>query len=148
MVNGGVPKVIGDSPLTIHDSPFTKLSSAMLTNQEQEFIRYWEANRQSKKRFLRQFSMGFPLGVGIVLVVLVNLLSGWYKKADMVLQTHSSVIIVVLIAGVGIATFVTVFSSKHKWDQNEQRYLELKAREQGFTGERTGAEETPEKEEW
>ncbi|MEI6947715.1 hypothetical protein V9K67_11020 [Paraflavisolibacter sp. H34] len=119
----------------------------MLTQQEQDFIRYWEANRLNKKRFLRQFSLGFPLGVGIVLVILVNLLSGWYKKADMVLQTHSSVIIVVLIAGVGIATFVTIFSSRHKWEQNEQRYHELKAREAGKEGYKAPAEETG-PEEW
>ena len=98
----------------------------MLSQQEQDFIRYWEVNRLSKKRFLRQFSIGLPLGVLIVVAIFVNALSGWYRQADMVLRNNSSLMLVIVIALLIIAIFIAVFSSKHKWDQNEQRYLELK----------------------
>jgi|SRR5438093_8074120 len=101
----------------------------MLTRQEQEFISYWEANRLQKKRFLRQFSIGLPLSVAIVAAIFVNLFSGWYKQADMIVRTHSSVIIVILLAAVGIAVFMTIFSGRYQWEQNEQRYQELKAKE-------------------
>ncbi len=97
----------------------------MLSKQDQDFLRYWEANRLKKKKFLRQFSVGLPLSVLIVAVLFVNILSGWYKRADMVIRSNSSVIIVVIIAAIGIAVFMTIFSSKHKWEQNEQRYQEL-----------------------
>ena len=105
----------------------------MLTEEEKDFVRYWEANRLNKKRFLRQFSIGLPLSVGMVLVLFINLFSGWYKKADMELRSNSSVLIVILIAVAAIAVFITVFSSKHKWDQNEQRYNELRVKEKANT---------------
>jgi hypothetical protein len=61
----------------------------------------------------------------IGVAVLINFLSGWYKRADMELHSDSSVIVVVLIAVVGIVVFMTIFSAHHKWDQNELHYQEL-----------------------
>ena len=101
----------------------------MLTKEEKDFLAYWEANRLHKKRFLRQFSIGLPVGVLLVAAVFVNLLSGWYKKADMIIRSNSSLLATILIALVAIAVFFTIFSSRHKWEQNEQRYQELKAKE-------------------
>jgi uncharacterized membrane protein len=98
----------------------------MLSQQEKDFLHYWEANRLNKKRFLRQFSIGLPVGVLIVVLVFVNLLSGWYKKAEMQLRSNSSLILVVIVALLVTAAFIAIFSSKHKWEQNEQRYEELK----------------------
>jgi membrane protein YdbS with pleckstrin-like domain len=106
----------------------------MLTKQEENFIRYWENNRSRKKKFLRQFSIGLPLSVLIVVVLFFNVFSGWYERADMVLRSNSSLIIVILIAVVGISVFVTVFASRHKWDQNEQRYQELKSKKAKASG--------------
>lgn len=102
----------------------------MLTKDEQAFVDYWAGARQHKKSFLRKFSIGLPLGVLIVAGSLVSLLSGWYKKADMALHMDGSVILVVLIAGLAIVIFITLFSAHHKWDQNELRYRELLAREE------------------
>ena len=98
----------------------------MLSQQEKDFLRYWEVNRLSKKRFLRQFSIGLPLGVLIVVAIFFNLMSGWYKKADAVVRSNSSVIPVIIIALIITAVFIAIFSSRHKWEQNEQRYNELK----------------------
>jgi len=97
----------------------------MLTKQEEAFLRYWGEQRLKKKQFFRKFSIGLPLGVFIVLALMVNFLSGWYEKADRSLRQHSSVIIVVLIAGLAIVVFITLFSIRHKWDQNELHYHEL-----------------------
>jgi len=102
----------------------------MLLKKEEEFLRYWEENRILKKKFLRQFSIGLPIAVVLVVVLFINLLSGWYVKADMVLRGNSSVIVVILIAVVGIVFFVTFFAGNHKWDQNEQRYQELLLKKQ------------------
>ena len=99
--------------------------SIMLTQEEQNFIRYWEQQRLRKKQFLRKFSIGLPLGVLIALGLFINILSGWYKKADMELRSNSSLIITIVIAVIGIVLFITLFSSHHKWDQNEQHYKEL-----------------------
>ena len=97
----------------------------MLSQHDENFIRFWTEQRQKKKQFLRKTSFGFPLGVFIVLATMVSLFSGWYKKADMVLHEYSSLIIMILIAGFGIVTFITIFSAQHKWDQNELHYQEL-----------------------
>lgn len=98
----------------------------MLSQQNKDFLRYWEENRLNKKRFLRQFSIGLPVGVLLVVLVFINLLSGWYKKAEMQLRSNSSLIPVVIVALLITAVFIAIFSSKHKWEQNEQRYQELK----------------------
>ncbi len=101
----------------------------MVTKQEHDFLRYWEENRFRKKKFLRQFSIALPLGVVMVVALFINLLSGWYQKADAVLRSNSSVIIVILIAVVAIMFFITYFSGNYKWEQNEQRYQELRMKE-------------------
>lgn len=97
----------------------------MLTKEDENFIKYWEDQRQRKKQFLRKISFGLPLGVFMVLAVFISMLSGWYQKADMVLHEYSSLIIVVLVAGLAIIFFITYFSAQHKWDMNEQHYQEL-----------------------
>lgn len=97
----------------------------MLNKKEEDFLQYWEVQRKNKKQFLRKVSIGLPLGVLLAVAVLINFLSGWYKKADMDIRTHSSVIIVVLIALVGIVVFITIFSAHYRWDQNEMQYKEL-----------------------
>ena len=97
----------------------------MLTKEEQKYLAYWSVQREHKKRFLSKLSVGFPLGVLVVGLLLLNFLSGWYKKADILIRSNSSLIIVVLVAAIAIVAFITIFSARHKWDQNEQHYLEL-----------------------
>ncbi|HEX2605858.1 MAG TPA: hypothetical protein VHK91_00700 [Flavisolibacter sp.] len=97
----------------------------MLTQEEEKFVAYWSAQRLRKKQFLRKFSIGLPLGVIIAVAVIINLVSGWYEKADMELHRDSSLIVVILIALIAIVVFITLFSAHHKWDRNEQFYQEL-----------------------
>lgn len=101
-----------------------------MTKNEEDFIRYWEVERTKKKKFLRKTSIGLPLAVIIVVALVINFLSGWYDKADMVIRQNASVIIVVLIAAIAIVVFITLFASRHKWDQNELHYAELMAKKQ------------------
>ncbi len=91
---------------------------------------YWESNRLRRKRGIRQLSIGLPLSVLIVFAIFANFLSGWYPRAEAAFRADSSIIFIVLIAVLGIVVFTTIFSIKHKWDINEQRYQELKARKQ------------------
>lgn len=97
----------------------------MLTQEEQSFLDYWAQQRLQKKKSLKTFSIGLPLGVMIVLALFVNVLVGWHKKAAMVLQGHGSIIITVVVAAVGIVVFMTIFARNHQWDMYEQRYQEL-----------------------
>jgi Na+/melibiose symporter-like transporter len=97
----------------------------MLTPEEKAFIEYWSVRRTEKKKSLRQFTIGLPLGVMIVLALFVNLVSGWHKRAAMALQNNASLIVVILVAAIGIVVFMTVFARNHERDQNETRYQEL-----------------------
>jgi formate hydrogenlyase subunit 3/multisubunit Na+/H+ antiporter MnhD subunit len=101
-----------------------------LTKQETDFIAYWQANRGQKKKFLRQFSLGLPLGVAMVLAIFINIFSGWNKRVEMIVRGDASSMYMVIIAVVAIVIFMTIFSSRYKWEQNEQRYQELKQKQQ------------------
>ena len=102
----------------------------MLTQEDENFLHYWSNQRQRKKQFLSKTSIGLPLGVFIVLATMVSLLAGWYPRANMILHEYSSLIIVIIIAGLGIVAFITIFSAQHKWDQNELHYNELLRKKQ------------------
>ncbi len=101
----------------------------MYSKEEEEFIKYWEANRKKKKRLFRQVLVGLPAGLILMIAILVNFMSGWYKRATMVANADPSFFIILLIAGIIIVAFAGIFSSYHKWDINENRYKELKSRE-------------------
>ena len=100
----------------------------MLTKQEEEFINYWEAARLKKKKSVWQFSVGLPLAVCIVLALFVNLVSGWYKRADMIIRSNASLLITIMLAAMGIVAFISYFSARHQWEQKEQQYQELLAK--------------------
>jgi len=107
---------------------FNFAPTIMLTEDEKLFLEYWEANRLRKKKVWRQLSVGLPLGVAMVIGIVINIFSGWYKRADMKIRTDGSVILVIVIAAILIVIFTTVFSAKHRWDLNEQRYREFLAK--------------------
>jgi FtsH-binding integral membrane protein len=100
----------------------------MLSQNEKDFVDYWEHNRIRKKKVLKQLYVGLPLGVLIVAAIFINFFSGWDKRAQMIINTDPSLILVVIIASLLIVVFIAIFSVRHNWDLNEQRYKELLAR--------------------
>lgn len=96
----------------------------MLTPEEKKFIEYWESNREKEKNVFRQLRYGLPIALVMAILILVNFSSGWYERANMVAFSQSTPI-ALLVALVAIVVFWSVFSKKHKWDMNEQRYKEL-----------------------
>jgi len=100
----------------------------MLNDQEKDFIAFWEANRLRQRKFIKYIQYGLPLGVAIGFGILVNLASGWYKQASMIVNADPSLILVLLIALILIIVFISVFTVRHRWDLNEQRYRELLSR--------------------
>lgn len=97
----------------------------MLTPEEEKFVQYWQEQRQHKKKFLRNFSIALPALSLLAILFFINFLSGWYGKADKELRRHSSLVIVILVAVIGIVVFVTIFSARQKWEQNEAEYEAL-----------------------
>jgi H+/gluconate symporter-like permease len=97
----------------------------MLTEEEEAFIIYWKANREKQKRSFRQFLLGIPLALLFVIPIWLNFFSGWYKRASMIRSTSEFSPGVLLLALILIVVFIAVFSRKFRWDQYEQRYIEL-----------------------
>ena len=97
----------------------------MLTKEEEDFIRYWEKNRLRHKKVVRQFLLGIPLGLLIVIPTVISLTSGWYQKADMEANSADFDPKVLFVALLLIVGFVAIFYQRWKWDQHEQRYQEL-----------------------
>jgi hypothetical protein len=65
-----------------------------------------------------------------VIPIAINFFSGWYKRAVMVSNSPDFNPGILLLALILIVAFVAIFSRKFKWDQFEQRYRELLAREE------------------
>lgn len=99
--------------------------NTMLTDDEKKFIAWWEVNRFRRKNTFKQLAIGMPLGSIIAIAIFINFFSGWYKRADMVIRSGSSLILVLVIAALLIVVFTSIFSAKHQWDMNEQRYHEF-----------------------
>lgn len=101
----------------------------MLTEEEKRFIRYWEETRLRKKRGLWQLAAGLPLGVAMGGAILLNIYSDWFKGASAALKMNSDRALVILAGILLLIIFMVVFSARHKWEINEQRYRELLHRE-------------------
>jgi hypothetical protein len=100
----------------------------MLTQREKDFIHYWEANRLRRRKVFRQFLIGIPIGLLFVIPIVINFTSGWYRRADMEANSPDFNPMVLFIALLLIVGFTAIFYQRHKWDQYEQRYQELRAR--------------------
>jgi hypothetical protein len=101
----------------------------MLTQQEKDFIVYWEQNRQKQKKTYRQLLVGIPIGFLFAIPILINFVSGWDKHAEMIANTNNFNPLVLVIALLLIICFVAIFSKHHQWEMREQRYQELKAKQ-------------------
>lgn len=97
----------------------------MLTEPEKAFIAYWENNRNRKRRLIWQLAAGLPLAVLLAAGIFINYFSGWYTRAAMQIDVSSSGVLVVLLGLILTVVFVVVFSARHRWEMNEQRYQEL-----------------------
>ena len=96
----------------------------MITDQEKLFIDYWEANREKEKKTFYQLALGLPLGLVFALPVLLAVIfHDWYKRMIFI---STSQITLILITVLGIAVFFALFRMRFKWEENEQRYKELK----------------------
>ncbi len=118
-------------------TPIVYFCHTMLTDEEKEFIGYWEANRLSRKRFPRQLAIGLPVGVLLVAAIFISFFSGWHRQADIEIRSqaqsqpdYATIILVLVVAALLIVVFTAVFSARHKWDMNEQRYRELLAKKE------------------
>src|ERR1700722_18910991 len=112
----------------------------MLSKEEDKFIVYWEKNRLRRKKTMRQFLLGIPAGLLIVVPIVINVGSCWYRRANMEANSDEASPMVIFIALLLIVGFTAIFWQKHQWDQFEQRYQELLKRRDRETPPPAGTE--------
>lgn len=99
----------------------------MLTEEEKDFITFWEEYSDKQKKISYQITSGLPFGLAFALPVLVALLfHNWYKRMSYI---SNSQVVVVFITVMIITLFISIFRKKFQWEQNDQLYKELKFRE-------------------
>lgn len=102
----------------------------MLTENEKQFVKFWEENREKEKSWQYRLLTGLPWGLLFSTPILILVMTArlWYKRADMEANTMVNPIILI-IAVLAIATFVAFFYKSHRWEMKDQLYQSLKARE-------------------
>ena len=97
----------------------------MLTPREEQFIQYWQQNRDREKKLFRQLLIGLPSGMLLAIGIVASVVTGqWYRRADMVANSELNPN-VLIIAVLVIVVFIAIFYKKFQWDQKEQLYKEL-----------------------
>ena len=87
--------------------------SPMFSKEEQDFIKYWEENRNKQKRFFKQIAIGLPFGVLFAVAMFLNFASGWDKRVASITKTYpsfKSLILVLIIAVLAIGLYFGIFS--------------------------------------
>lgn len=111
----------------------------MLSDSEKRFMAYWEENRLREKKIFKQWLVGLPVGLLLGVPIILNFFSSWYVRADMVrnsrIANRDFNPLVLMIAVLLIISFMAIFSKRHKWDMNEQKYKELKFKSEEKAGE-------------
>jgi hypothetical protein len=100
----------------------------MLTDKELAFIEYWKKARIRQKKLIYQLAVGLPIGLLFGLFIIINFYSGWYKRAEMIANSRFNPV-VLYVAVIIIAVFVAIFSKKFQYEQFEQQYNELLAKQ-------------------
>ena len=94
-----------------------------LSREETEFIQWWEDNRLKEKRWVRQLTIGLPVGFVFGLPILLSVLfRGWYKRMPYI---SGGQLTLILMACLAIAVFYAVVRMHVRWDEREQQYKSL-----------------------
>ena len=95
-----------------------------MTDEEKDFMNWWEENRLKEKKVLKQMLIGLPIGFAFGLPILLSVLfRGWYNRMPYISGTQLTMILVGILL---IIVFYAIFRMYFKWDMREQQYLELK----------------------
>ncbi len=101
----------------------------MYTEEEKKFLKFWEQNREQQKKITSQWRVGLPLSFLFITALFVNIATGWHKRAAMVINSRPSFILVLIFAMFLIFVFVLIFTTRHRWERNEEQYQRLISRE-------------------
>ncbi|TDX01169.1 hypothetical protein [Dinghuibacter silviterrae] len=98
----------------------------MLTQQEKDFLHYWEVNREKEGRFTYRLLHGLPQGIIFGAPIFICFLfRDWYKWLPFV---SGEELLVVAIGVFCVVLFYSIFRQQYLWDRKEQQYKEISAR--------------------
>ncbi len=96
----------------------------MLTKKETEFLAYWSRRRMRGKKDIKTYLKGLSVGLLIGIGVLVAVVAGWYKRANMEASTQlNPAVFLLAIFLTGI--FMAFIYQHYQWEMKEQLYAEL-----------------------
>lgn len=104
----------------------------MLSEEEKQFVRYWEKERERQKGVVSKLMAGLPMAILFCAPILLFIASvylffpEWYTKVSGNMGGSMSAIILALLVCI---LFFSYFRMQFKWESNEQYYRELKNRE-------------------
>lgn len=96
----------------------------MLSQQEQNFLNYWQIQRNKNKLNFFLFSKGFSIGIFIGLLIVLSIAIGWNKQAPL----NKINVPIISICFLIMAFFFGYLYNTFKYEQNEQTYKELLAK--------------------
>jgi hypothetical protein len=101
----------------------------MLTEKEEQFISFWEKNRERENTFINKLLGGLPMAILFALPILLLVITvylfipEWYTKIS---KTSPGMFLTAIFAMSIIVFFYSFFRMQFKWENNEQLYQELK----------------------
>jgi hypothetical protein len=96
----------------------------MLTKEENDFLQCWSQERVNGKKDIKTYLKGLSGGLLIGLGIIIAVITGWYKRANMDAGTQLNPLIF-LIAILLIGVFMGFLYQNYQWEMKEQQYLEL-----------------------
>ncbi len=103
----------------------------MLTENEKQFLQYWEQHREREGSFTVKLLKGLPMSllfslpILLFIVVIRLFFPDWYTKVS---ATSAGTFITATFAVIITALFYSFFRMHFKWENNEQVYKSLKLR--------------------
>ena len=103
----------------------------MITEKEEEFLQYWEENREIENTFARKFLGGLPMAllfslpIILFIAVIKIFFPDWYMKISGI---ATGMLLPVVLAIFGVVVFFAYFRMQYKWENNEQLYKELRSK--------------------
>ena len=108
----------------------------MLTEKEEQFIGYWDKNREKENVFINKLLSGLPMAIFFALPILLLVLTvwlfipEWYTKIS---KTSPGMFLTTIFALFIIVFCYSFFRMQFKWESNEQLYKELKHKQNVIT---------------
>jgi mannose/fructose/N-acetylgalactosamine-specific phosphotransferase system component IIC len=101
----------------------------MITEEEEKFYQYWSKTRINYKTSLRPYLKGLSIGFAIGVGILLTIYQGWYTRANMQANTILNPFLFLLAISI-IAVFMAFIYRNYQWEQQEQRFQIISAKKQ------------------